>query len=81
VAAFRRGLAETGTSEGQGSTVEYRWALGDYAKLPSLASELVGKQVNVLVAVGGEPLYWPPRPQPRRFQSSAYSSAIRSNTD
>jgi putative ABC transport system substrate-binding protein len=55
VTAFRRGLAETGATEGQGSTVEYRWALGDYAKLPSLARELVSKQVNVLVAVGGEP--------------------------
>jgi ABC-type uncharacterized transport system substrate-binding protein len=55
VAAFRRGLAETGATEGQNLTVDYRWALGEYAKLPTLASELVSKQVDVLVAVGGEP--------------------------
>lgn len=55
VAAFRRGLAETGVVEGQNLAVEYRWALGEYDKLPSLAMELVNRQVKVLVAVGGEP--------------------------
>ena len=35
--------------------MEYRWALGDYAKLPMLATELVRGQIDVLVAVGGEP--------------------------
>ena len=55
VAAFRRGLGETGATEGQNLAVEYRWALGEYAKLPMLATELVSRQVDVLVAVGGEP--------------------------
>ena len=55
VAAFRRGLAEAGAIEGQNLAVEYRWALGEYAKLPMLAAELVRRQVDVLVAVGGEP--------------------------
>jgi putative ABC transport system substrate-binding protein len=55
VAAFRRGLVETGVTERQNVAVEYRWALGEYAKLPMLAAELVRSQVDVVVAVGGEP--------------------------
>jgi putative ABC transport system substrate-binding protein len=55
VAAFRRGLGETGLTEGQNVSVEYRWALGEYTKLPMLATELVRRQIDVLVAVGGEP--------------------------
>jgi len=35
--------------------IEYRWALGEYNRLPALAAELVGIPVAVLVAVGGEP--------------------------
>jgi putative ABC transport system substrate-binding protein len=55
VAAFRSGLGEAGLTEGQNASVEYRWALGDYAKLRMLATELVRRQIDVLVAVGGEP--------------------------
>jgi putative tryptophan/tyrosine transport system substrate-binding protein len=55
VAAFRRGLEETGFTEGQNVSVEYRWALGEYTKLPMLAGELARSQIDVLVAVGGEP--------------------------
>ena len=55
VAAFRRGLGEAGLTEGQNVSVEYRWALGEYTKLPMLAAELVRGQIDVLVAVGGEP--------------------------
>jgi putative ABC transport system substrate-binding protein len=55
VDAFRRGLAETGAVEGQTVAVEYRWALGEYERLPAMAAELVRRPVDVLVAVGGEP--------------------------
>lgn len=54
-AAFRRGLADTGYVERENVAIEYRWAKGDYARLPALASELVKRGANVLVAVGGTP--------------------------
>jgi hypothetical protein len=55
LADFRSGLAENGSVEGQSVAIEYRWALGEYNRLPALAAELVGIPVAVLVAVGGEP--------------------------
>jgi putative ABC transport system substrate-binding protein len=50
VAAFRQGLKEAGYVESQNVTVEYRWAEGQYDRVPMIALELVGRQVAVLVA-------------------------------
>src|SRR5262249_25094157 len=55
VAGFRQALAELGFVEGENLTIEYRWARGDYERLPSLAADLVSKPVRVLATVGGEP--------------------------
>ena len=55
LAAFRKGLSDTGFVEGQNLTIEYRWAAGKNEDLPALAADLVRKQVRLIATPGSTP--------------------------
>ncbi len=55
VVAFKQGLQSTGYEQGKNVAIEFRWAEGNYELLPTLAAELVRRQVAIIVTVGGDP--------------------------
>jgi putative ABC transport system substrate-binding protein len=55
VAAFRRGLGQTGFIENRNVAIDYRWANGQFDRLPELANDLVSRRVSVIAALAGEP--------------------------
>ncbi|WP_336488483.1 ABC transporter substrate-binding protein [Methylobacterium nigriterrae] len=56
LSAFRAGLAEVGYVESRDVAITFRWAQGQYDRLPALAADLVAQRVSLIAAPGGAPV-------------------------
>jgi putative tryptophan/tyrosine transport system substrate-binding protein len=81
IAAIKEGLRQTGYVEGRNLAIEYRWAEGQYDRLPQLASELVERGVAVIIRSEEAPRRRLPSPRLRQFRSWSLWGTIRSGLE
>ena len=80
LSAYHGGLKESRYIEGHNVAMEYRWAQGEYARLPTMADDLIRVRVSV-IAAAGTPAALAARQRPRRCQLLSWSSMTLRSSD
>ena len=80
MAAFRKGLNETGYVEGKSVVVEYNWLEGHYDRLPALLTDLIGRRVAVLTTPGSTPGAIAAKQPRQQFRSSSVLPKTQSSS-
>jgi len=81
IAAVRRGLLENGLVEGRSVAIEFRFSDGQYDRLPGLATELVRRPVDLIIAAPHRRRRQLRKPRPKRYRSCSLLALTQSRPD